>query len=261
MASTQGVSKKPNQKQAAHNWGFKGRGPLLWACIGAGVFLVAIIGFAITWAIIVSVQSSDGVPIQLGEQLEKEKKKLPDIKDPWLETFKKQTEGFLRILEMHPYASRSSIDTDGDSSFPPSLLMAYSKSARDAEIVNYTVKVLEINNWEPIKNASFKKDVGDARKNALRRGLVDEYEAIAKQLADTVDDLQDRVNSPSGRSGWFSRTVTGGIDTYRGRHYGGGRLYSDAEIIARLNKVIEDNKPVIEFLNDIFLPALKEKYD
>jgi hypothetical protein len=197
----------------------------------------------------------------LGEQLEKEKKKLPDIKDPWLETFKKQTEDLLKKLEMHPFASRSSIDPDGDSSFPPSFLMAYSKSARDAEIINYTVKVLEINNWESIKDASFKKDFAGARKNALRRSLVDEYEAIAKQLADTTDDLQDRVNSPSGRSGWFSRTVTGGIDTYRGRHYAGGRLYSDPEIIARLNRVIEDNKQIIEFLNDRLLPALKEKYD
>jgi hypothetical protein len=139
--------------------------------------------------------------------------------------------------------------------------MAYSKSAKDAEVINYTVKMLEINNWESIKDASFKKDIADARRNALRRALVDEYEAIAKQLSETTDDLASRVNNPSGRSGWFSRAVTGGIDAYRGRHYTGGQLYSDAEIIARLNKAIEDNKPVIEFLNDRLLPALKEKYD
>jgi hypothetical protein len=261
MATNQGVSKKPHQKQGAINWGLKGRGPLLWACVGAGALLIAIIGFAITWAIIVSVQSSDGAPMQLGEQLEKEKKKLPDIKDPWLEIFKKQTEDLLKILEMHPFASRSSIDSDGDSSLPPSFLMAYSKSARDAEIINYTLKVLEINNWDSIKDASFKKGIAAARKNALRRALVDEYEALAKQLAETTEDLQNRVNNPSGRSGWFSRNVTGGIDAYRGRHYAGGQLYGDAEIIARLNRAIEDNKPVIEFLNDRLLPALKEKFD
>jgi hypothetical protein len=186
---------------------------------------------------------------------------MPTIKDPWLDAFKKQTDDLLVILEKHPYASWVASNSGDNNNFPPSYWVNYSKLKRDAEVTNYMTKLLELNNLEFGKNASLKKEYTEARKNVLRRDLVDEYTIITKQLNETTNDLQDRIKNPAGRSGWFSRNVSGGIDTYRVRHYAGGQFYTDDEIINRLNKVIEDNEPILDFLNDKLLPTLKKKYD